>query len=93
MDSLNNICPLDGRYQKDLKILQEYFSESALITYRTEVEKKYLIALLRLLKKASAPELKRISQIKINAARVKKIESITNHDVKAVEYYLKEELK
>jgi adenylosuccinate lyase len=93
MDSLNSICPLDGRYQKDLKILQEYFSESALINYRAEVEKKYLIALLKLLKKANATELKKIENIKIDSAKVKKIESITNHDVKAVEYYLKEELK
>jgi adenylosuccinate lyase len=93
MNSLNNICPLDGRYQKDLKILQEYFSESALINYRAEVEKKYLVALLKLLEKASILELKKISQIKIDSAKVKKIERITNHDVKAVEYYLKEELK
>jgi adenylosuccinate lyase len=93
MSNLENICPLDGRYQKDLKLFQEYFSESALITYRAEVEKKYLISLLKLLKKVSVSELKKISQIKIDPAQVKKIESITNHDVKAVEYYLKEELK
>ena len=93
MSNLNNICPLDGRYQKDLKVFQDYFSESALIKYRAEIEKKYLIALLKLLKKASVAELKKISQIKIDSTEVKKIESITNHDVKAVEYYLKEELK
>ncbi len=93
MDSLNNICPLDGRYQKNLEIFQEYFSESALITYRAEVEKKYLIALLKLLKKASVSELNKISKIKIDSVKVKKIETIINHDVKAVEYYLKEELK
>ena len=93
MDSLNNICPLDGRYQKNLEVFQEYFSESALITYRAEVEKKYLIALLKLLKKVDPAELKKIEDIKVNSIQVKEIESTTNHDVKAVEYYLKEELK
>lgn len=93
MNELKNICPLDGRYQKELKIFQDYFSEGALITYRAEIEKKYLISLLKLLKKTDTIKLKQISQIKIDLVQVKKIEKKINHDVKAVEYYLKENLK
>lgn len=93
MSELNNICPLDGRYYKDLKELTNYFSESALIKYRGEIEKKYLVALLKLFKKADTKQINRILRIKIDPNEVKKIEKITNHDVKAIEYYLRKELK
>ncbi len=97
--ALNNISPIDGRYQQATLSLQNYFSESALIRYRVYVEIEYFIALCR----QSLPELteittkdfERIRSIYKNfsyqeATRVKEIEKTTNHDIKAVEYFLKE---
>ncbi|MBW6480691.1 MAG: adenylosuccinate lyase [Bacteroidales bacterium] len=97
--ALNNISPIDGRYQKITHALQKYFSEAALIKYRVYVETEYFIALCR----HGLPELSGISEEYLegikrvyqdfseeDALRVKEIESVTNHDIKAVEYFLKE---
>jgi len=94
------ISPIDGRYRKLVEGLSYYFSEAALINYRVYVEAEYFIALLDL----DLPQLKDFDRSKIddiraicrdftfkNAEEVKKIEQTTNHDVKAVEYYLKKE--
>ena len=99
LDSLLALTPLDGRYQSKTQDLRSFFSEYALIRYRIWVEIEYFLALsdvlpqlqnkidsatkeqLRDLYRALTPE---------EAAKVKEIESVTNHDVKAVEYYIKE---
>lgn len=95
------ISPLDGRYQDKLTALQEYFSEYALIKYRVKVEVEYFIFLID-----SLPNTQRLSssqkqilysilaQFDIREAeKIKNIEKTTQHDVKAVEYYLKEKLE
>lgn len=99
LDSLLALTPLDGRYQSKTQDLRSFFSEYALIRYRIWVEIEYFLALsdtlpqlqskidsatkeqLRNLYRTLSPE---------EAAKVKEIESVTNHDVKAVEYYIKE---
>ncbi len=94
----NAISPVDGRYRKQVERLSYYFSEAALINYRVFVEVEYFIALCEL----PLPQLKEISRKNISdlrslcrdftftdALEVKEIEVTTNHDVKAVEYYLK----
>jgi adenylosuccinate lyase len=96
--SLTAISPIDGRYQKQVQHLQEYFSEYALIKYRVTVEIEYLIFLAdQKFIKLSAAARKHLKSVKgefslADAEKVKAFEKITNHDVKAVEYYLKEEL-
>lgn len=100
LDLLTAISPIDGRYRNKTSKLADYFSEYALIRYRIRVEIEYFIALCEL----PLPQLaffdkslfERIRDIYrkfdvSNAQRVKDIESVTNHDVKAVEYYIKEE--
>lgn len=95
------ISPIDGRYRGKTELLAGYFSEYALIKYRVRVEIEYFIALCQL----PLPQLEKVSQEQIcslrdiyqqfteeDACRVKEIESITNHDVKAVEYFIKEKL-
>jgi len=98
---LDAISPIDGRYRKVCEPLAGYFSESALIRYRVQVEAAYLLALAETglagpstLSAEAKTALQRMasSSDEINAARVKEIESTTNHDVKAVEYYMKEQL-
>lgn len=93
------INPLDGRYYDKTRGLAPYFSEEALMRYRTVVECEYLIALSALnktaLRKFSRNEVNLIKHIygKFNAAsyeKIKNIEATTNHDVKAVEYFVKE---
>jgi len=97
--SLEAISPVDGRYRRATQKLADYFSESALIRYRVMVEVEYFIALCEL----PLPQLKRFNSKMFeplravyqdftidDARRVKDIEKITNHDVKAVEYLLKE---
>ncbi|MBT5468247.1 adenylosuccinate lyase [Candidatus Peregrinibacteria bacterium] len=97
------LSPLDGRYRGKIGALSTFFSEEALNKYRLEVEIKYFIALS---KEAGIKQLPRVSvkQEKAllsvlkkyddkEAAAIKKIESVTNHDVKAVEYYLKKKLE
>ena len=101
LNSLTAISPIDGRYRKASKELAAYFSEYALIKYRIQVEIEYFIALSNL----SLPQLKNVDQSiclelrKIytnfsenDALHIKEIEQITNHDVKAVEYFIKENL-
>jgi adenylosuccinate lyase len=99
LSSLNAISPVDGRYRKAVEKLAHYFSEGALIKYRVLVEVEYFIALCNL----PIPQLTDIDKSIFEALRgiykefshddarkVKDIEAVTNHDVKAVEYFLKE---
>jgi adenylosuccinate lyase len=99
LSSLTAISPVDGRYHHTCKILSRFFSESALIRYRILVEVEYFIALCELplppLKTFDRNLFESLRQIYNDfsiedARRVKDIEKITNHDVKAVEYLLKE---
>ena len=100
---LNNISPLDGRYANSMKGLSDYFSESGLMGYRLKIEIEYLIALgnekgIKELPTFSKDEQLRLRKIYQNfnsdgAAKVKEIEAITNHDVKAVEYYIQDKVK
>ena len=98
LNNLTAISPIDGRYRKQVEQLDEYFSEYALIKYRVIVEIEYFQFLAdKKFFKLSATIRKRLEEIienfsEENARRIKEIESITNHDVKAVEYFLKEEL-
>ena len=102
-DPLKNISPLDGRYKKDTEKLSDYFSESALIRFRIQVEIEYLIALanqkhINELDPISKTDKSRLRKLYISfsvedAKRVKAIELATNHDVKAVEYYVRERLE
>ena len=98
---LTAISPIDGRYRGKTEPLAEYFSEYALIRYRVRVEIEYFIALCELplpqLEKFDHSLFDRLRDIYRNltiaeAQRVKDIEKVTNHDVKAVEYFIKEEL-
>lgn len=101
--SLSSISPLDGRYNKKLDALRSYFSELALQKYRVIVELSYLIALGE---EPKIPEVKKFSKTELNLVekivnnfseadgkRIKTIEKTTNHDVKAIEYFLQEKLK
>jgi len=100
-NNLNAISPIDGRYRRHTESIEKYFSEAALIRYRILVEVEYFIALCEL----PLPELKNVDssiypQLRAlytdfknsDAQRVKDIEKITNHDVKAVEYFIKEKI-
>ncbi len=99
LDILTAISPIDGRYRSKAGVLASYFSEYALIKYRVQVEIEYFIALCEL----PLPQLKGVDRqmfetfrniyrnfSEADAVRVKEIESVTNHDVKAVEYFIKE---
>ena len=99
---LSNISPIDGRYEKDTQELKLFFSEEALIKYRIKIEIEYLITLCS----AHIKELKPLSSVKKtelrniynkfstnDAKQVKKIEEKTNHDVKAIEYFISDKLK
>ena len=99
LDVLTAISPIDGRYREKTELLSEYFSEYALIRYRVRVEIEYFIALCELplpqlvdFPKESIEPLRRIYRdfSTADALRVKDIEKVTNHDVKAVEYFIKE---
>lgn len=99
LNSLHAISPVDGRYISKTIPLQDYFSEAALIKYRLQVEVEYFIALCQLplpqLRDVEHAVFDRLRSLCQNfsdndALRVKEIEKITNHDVKAVEYFLKE---
>ena len=99
LDTLTAISPIDGRYRNKTEKLDAYFSEYALIRYRTRVEIEYFIALCELplpqlasLDKSLFPELRNIylNLSEADARRVKEIEGVTNHDVKAIEYFIKE---
>ena len=100
LNILTAISPIDGRYRGKAEPLAEYFSEYALIKYRVFVEIEYFIALCELpipqlsgMNKELFPRLRKIySEFTLeNATRVKDIEKVTNHDVKAVEYFIKEQ--
>ncbi|MDR1897185.1 MAG: adenylosuccinate lyase [Prevotellaceae bacterium] len=101
-NTLTTITPIDGRYYFKVKELSEYFSEYALIKYRILVEIEYFIALCELplpqlqgFDKCLYDTLRNIYRdfTEDDAQKVKDIENVTNHDVKAVEYYIKEKLK
>ncbi|KAA6331301.1 Adenylosuccinate lyase, partial [termite gut metagenome] len=102
LNVLTAISPIDGRYRNKAETLAVYFSEYALIKYRIKVEIEYFIALCEL----PLPQLKTIDTdtfeslrdiyrnfTEINAQQIKDIENITNHDVKAVEYFLREQFE
>lgn len=98
LSQLTAISPIDGRYRGKCEKLDEYFSEFALIRYRVRVEVEYFIALcgIGLPQLAGAENVGKLRDIYKNfsledARRIKEIESVTNHDVKAVEYFLKEQ--
>ena len=100
LDALTAVSPIDGRYRSKTECLADYFSEYALIRYRVRVEIEYFITLCELplpqLESFNSNLFEQLRDIYRNfdeasAARVKEIESITNHDVKAVEYFIKEE--
>jgi adenylosuccinate lyase len=99
LSQLNAISPIDGRYRGKVESFSKYFSEEALIKYRVLIEIEYFIALCEI----PLPQLKDIDTnifdklraiykdfTPIDAAAIKDIESVTNHDVKAVEYFIKE---
>jgi adenylosuccinate lyase len=97
---LTAISPVDGRYRKATENLADFFSEAALIKYRVLVEIEYFIALTAIplpqLKNFDSAVNEKLKDIYRNfsvndAQRIKDIEKVTNHDVKAVEYFLKEE--
>ncbi|MDO7137638.1 adenylosuccinate lyase [Algibacter lectus] len=99
LSALNAISPIDGRYRSKVNELAPYFSEEALIKYRVLVEIEYFIALceiplpqLESVDKAVFDDLRGIYKnfSSKDALAIKKIESVTNHDVKAVEYFIKE---
>ena len=101
-DSLSALSPLDGRYNKSLKGLSVYFSEEALIKYRLKIEVEYLISLSHEQTIKELPPFLKQDQNRLralyldfdnlDAKRVKQIEKTTNHDVKAVEYFLQEKV-
>ncbi len=97
--NLNSISPIDGRYFDKTKVLNKYFSEKALMFYRVKVEIEYFISLCNI----GIPQLENFESKKFDelrkiylefsnkdASEIKDIERITNHDVKAVEYYIKQ---
>ena len=100
LTSLNAISPIDGRYRLKTKSLSAYFSEEALIKYRIQIEIEYFIGLCEL----PLPQLvdfnpslfEELRSIYLHftsndAIQIKEIENTTNHDVKAVEYFIKKE--
>lgn len=99
LTELTAISPVDGRYRSKTSALADYFSEFALMRYRVQVEVEYFIALCRLpleqLKQVPLENFELLRKIykdynAADAQRIKDIEQVTNHDVKAVEYFLKE---
>ena len=102
LTTLNSISPIDGRYRKSTKPLAAFFSEEALIKYRVLVEVEYFIAL----SESNLPQLKGVNKNGFDSLRnlyknfstedalvIKETEKITNHDVKAVEYFIKEKFE
>ncbi|MDB5001340.1 MAG: adenylosuccinate lyase, partial [Mucilaginibacter sp.] len=98
LNSLTAISPIDGRYRNTTKELAAYFSEFALIKYRVFIEIEYFIALcehpLKQLRNFDSDVTHKLRAIFQNfseqdAAAIKEIEKTTNHDVKAVEYFIK----
>ncbi|HAG17408.1 MAG TPA: adenylosuccinate lyase [Bacteroidales bacterium] len=100
LSALNAISPIDGRYRNQTESLSTYFSEKGLIRYRVLVEIEYFIALCEYpipqLKSFPKKEYEKLRKIYLNfseadALSIKEIEKVTNHDVKAVEYFIKEQ--
>ncbi len=102
LSNLTAISPIDGRYRNKVNELEQYFSEFALIKYRIKIEIEYFIALCNI----PLPQLSKLDENQIDtlrkmyldfspedAQKVKDIENTTNHDVKAVEYYLKSQFE
>ncbi len=98
--ALQAVSPIDGRYASKTQSLSAYFSEEALIKYRVRVEIEYFIALCEIpLPQLAGVDVSLFSKLRAiyldftseDALRIKDIESVTNHDVKAVEYFIKEE--
>lgn len=96
---LTAVSPVDGRYRDKTSVLSAYFSEYALIKYRVQVEIEYFIALMDVLPQLSGlsnpgliEDLRKVyNDFSVeDAKKIKEIESVTNHDVKAVEYFIKE---
>jgi adenylosuccinate lyase len=99
LNCLEAISPIDGRYRETTKILTDYFSEFALIKYRVEVEIKWLLKLEQFVDNFSLTEEEKTELNRIvsnftveEASRIKEIENVTKHDVKAVEYYIREKV-
>jgi adenylosuccinate lyase len=99
LTELNAISPIDGRYRNKVAVLANYFSEESLIKYRVKVEIEYFIALCEIplpqladFNKDLFTELRKIyvDFSTVDAQKIKDIEKVTNHDVKAVEYFIKE---
>lgn len=98
LTKLTAISPIDGRYRNKVDNLSEYFSEYGYIKYRTYIEIEYFIELCKVL-----PNLKNVNTESVksiflnfsieNANRIKELELITNHDIKAIEYFIKEEFE
>ena len=99
LNSLTAISPIDGRYRKQVSHLDEFFSEYALIKYRVIVEIEYFLFLAdKKFFRLSAKTRQQLKQVAENfslddAQQIKQIEATTNHDVKAVEYFLKQQLE
>ncbi|HNW88786.1 MAG TPA: adenylosuccinate lyase [Bacteroidales bacterium] len=101
LNALTAVSPIDGRYQKVTEALSEYFSEYALIKKRVFIETEYFIELCTIvpfLKKIKEPSIEAIREIHekfglADAQKIKEIEKTTNHDVKAVEYFLREKFE
>jgi adenylosuccinate lyase len=99
LNNLTAISPVDGRYRKQVSQLDEYFSEYALMKYRVFVETEYFLFLAeKKIFKLSAKAKQHLKTIAANfslddARQIKNIEATTNHDVKAVEYFLKQQLE
>lgn len=102
LSTLNAVSPIDGRYHRQTAVLSPYFSEFGLIRYRVLVEIEYLIALnglnLKGFTSLSEHEIDQLNELaasfsEVDAAEIKEIEKTTNHDVKAVEYFLKSRLE
>src|SRR3989344_7381893 len=87
---LNTISPIDGRYRKYTEPLAEFFSEQAFIKYRVKVEIEYLNAFLKIVGQASETISLECSEADVE--RIKEIEKTTNHDLKAIEYWMGEKL-
>ncbi len=99
LNELTAISPIDGRYRSQVEELSNYFSEYAYIKYRLDIEIKYLIELsdFKIIRKLDSTESKFLDQITKSfdlreCQKVKKIETKTKHDLKAIEYYIKEKL-
>jgi adenylosuccinate lyase len=102
MSTIDALTPLDGRYESKIIELKEFFSEYALIKYRVQVEIQWLLALcaesgIQEARSLTTSEIATLEAISANfdvieAQKVKDIEKTTNHDVKAVEYYLKNKI-